>query len=50
MTNRRRRDVTTEHLKRPVGRLEAFLIYNGAPNTNDDPADYFTYPKGVRLA
>ena len=29
---------------------ESILDYNGAPCSEDDPADYFVYPKGVRLA
>ena len=43
-------DSTIETTKQPVKRLEAFLVYNGAPDPEDDPADYFIYSKGVRLA
>lgn len=31
-------------------KLTAYLDYNGRPNEDDDPADYYVYPKGVRLA
>lgn len=36
--------------RRPSSRLEAFLVYNGAPDLEDDPADYYIYPRGVRIA
>lgn len=31
---------------------ESYLIYNGLPDSNDDPADYYDYStlKGARIA
>lgn len=37
--------------KRILTEKEAYLLYNGAPDLDDDPADYFDYSlKAVRIA
>lgn len=50
LKDKQRGEADNAIFRRPVRRLEAFLVYNGAPNPEDDPADYYRYPKGVRIA
>lgn len=44
-------DESLAKIKRNISEThEAYLDYYGEPNADDDPADYRTYTKGVRVA
>lgn len=43
-------EVKTNITKLPIGKFTAYLDYYGEPRQDEDPADFFIHPRGVRLA